>query len=57
MTRCIVLANVVGIDEVDEDLVDEIGGECREKVHLLSNLKWLWLICFIVWGSGKDTNY
>ncbi len=32
MTRCIVLTNVVGLDEVDEELVDEIGGECREKV-------------------------
>jgi splicing factor 45 len=31
MTRCIVLCNVVGIGEVDEELVDEIGGECREK--------------------------
>ena len=31
MTRCIVLFNVVGLGEVDEDLVDEIGGECREK--------------------------
>ena len=32
MTRCIVLANVVGLGEVDEELVDEIGSECREKV-------------------------
>lgn len=32
MTRCIVLFNVVGPGEVDEDLVEEIGGECREKV-------------------------
>src|SRR5271170_6109785 len=31
MTRCIVLVNVVGMGEVDEELVDEIGGECREK--------------------------
>ena len=30
-TRCIVLFNVVGVGEVDEELVDEIGGECREK--------------------------
>jgi hypothetical protein len=32
MTRCIILTNVIGINEVDEDLVDEIGSECREKV-------------------------
>ena len=32
MTRCIVLTNVVGLGEVDEELADEIGGECREKV-------------------------
>jgi splicing factor 45 len=31
MSRCIVLSNVVGKGEVDEDLVDEIGSECRQK--------------------------
>lgn len=36
MTRCIVLANVVGLGEVDEDLADEIGQECREKVTYIS---------------------
>lgn len=34
MTRCIVLSNVVGPGEVDEELPDEIGSECREKVYL-----------------------
>ena len=38
MTRCIVLGNVVGIGEVDEDLVEEIGSECREKVSLPKSL-------------------
>jgi splicing factor 45 len=32
MSRCIVLWNVVSPGEVDEELLDEIGGECREKV-------------------------
>ena len=41
MTRCIVLANVVGLGEVDEDLADEIGQECREKV---------WFVCGM-WGN------
>jgi splicing factor 45 len=31
MSRCVVLGNVVDPGEVDEELVDEIGGECREK--------------------------
>ena len=38
MTRCVVLANVVGLGEVDEELVDEIGSECREKVPSLFSL-------------------
>jgi splicing factor 45 len=32
MSRCIVLANVVAPGEVDDELVDEIGEECRSKV-------------------------
>jgi len=31
MSRCVVLANVVAAGEADEELVEEIGGECREK--------------------------
>ena len=34
MSRCIVLANVVAPGEVDDDLIDEIGEECRSKVLL-----------------------
>jgi splicing factor 45 len=32
MSRCIMMWNVVGRGEVDEDLVEDIGQECREKV-------------------------
>ena len=39
MTRCIVLFNVVGLGEVDEELVDEIGGECRQKVIIWYELR------------------
>ena len=31
MSRCVVLANVVAPGEADEELVEEIGGECRQK--------------------------
>ena len=50
MTRCIVLANVVGLGEVDDDLADEIGQECREKVDHL----WVRGL-MIVWRGGEDT--
>jgi splicing factor 45 len=34
MTRCIMLSNMVAPGEVDEDLIEEIGEECRNKVFL-----------------------
>ena len=38
MSRCIVLGNVVAPGEVDDELVQEIGEECRSKVCLLEML-------------------
>ena len=43
MSRCIVLSNVVGRGEVDDELANEIGGECRDKVCPTS--EWGELIC------------
>jgi splicing factor 45 len=31
MTRCIMLINMVDVGEVDEELIEEIGQECRSK--------------------------
>jgi hypothetical protein len=46
------LANVVGLGEVDEDLADEIGQECREKVLLFGFGEGKLMV---VWGGGEDT--